>query len=97
MTAIAFTVLGLLRAILVLQRAPCTRAILPLVSLASMIWPRNRGSAVAPGRKQYAELEAASNLAMLGDAEQIVVDGGTGKLSFKLPRQGVSLIVLDYE
>lgn len=58
---------------------------------------RRMGSPVAPGRKQYAELEAASNLATLGDAEQVAIDGGSGKLSFKLPRQGVSLIVLDYE
>ncbi len=57
---------------------------------------RRMGSPVAPGKKQYAELEAASNLATLGEAEQMVFDHGNGKLSFKLPRQGVSLIILEY-
>ena len=55
---------------------------------------RRTGSPVAPDRKQYADLETASNLATLGDADQMVFDNGNGKMFFKLPRQGVSLVVL---
>lgn len=58
---------------------------------------RRMGSPVAPGRKQYAELEAASDLATLGGAEQMVLENGNGNLSFRLPRQGVSLVVLEYQ
>ena len=57
---------------------------------------RRMGSPVAPGRKQYSELETASELATLGEAKSVRVENGNGKLSFKLPRQGVSLVVLDY-
>ena len=58
---------------------------------------RRMGSPVAPGRKQYAELQAASNLATLGGAEQLAFENGNGKISFRLPRQGVSLVVLEYQ
>ncbi len=58
---------------------------------------RRMGSPVAPGRKQYEELEAASNLAILGALGSIEIDQGTAKLSFGLPRQGVSLFVLKYK
>ena len=58
---------------------------------------RRMGSPVAPGRKQYAELEAASKLAMLGEAQDLAIDNGNGKLTFKLPRQGVSLVLFEYQ
>lgn len=58
---------------------------------------RRMGSPVAPGRKQYAELQAASNLATLGGAGQLAFENGNGKISFRLPRQGVSLVVLEYQ
>ncbi len=58
---------------------------------------RRMGSPVAPGRKQYADLETASNLATLGDADQMVFDHGNGQMLFKLPRQGVSLVILEYQ
>ena len=58
---------------------------------------RRMGSPVAPGRKQYADLETASKLATLGDADQMVFDNGNGQMLFKLPRQGVSLVILEYQ
>ncbi|TWT78891.1 Beta-xylosidase [Planctomycetes bacterium CA13] len=58
---------------------------------------RRMGSPVAPGRKQYAELESASNLATIGNPVSIAVKDGDTALSFELPRQGVSLVLLDYK
>ncbi len=50
------------------------------------------------GRKLLGQLgELASKLATLGEAEPLVIDQGIGKLSYKLPRQGVSLVVLEYQ
>ncbi len=58
---------------------------------------RRMGSPVAPNRKQYSELESASELAAIDDAKRIAVQDGFVKLAFELPRQGVSLVVLDCE
>ncbi len=50
------------------------------------------------GHKLLGQLgELASKLATLGEAEPLVIDQGIGQLSFKLPRQGVSLVVLEYQ
>ncbi len=57
------------------------------------VW-RRMGSPVAPNRSQYSELEAASKLTRYGVPEQIKIEDGTATLSFKLPRQGVSLLLL---
>lgn len=47
--------------------------------------------------EQYADLEAAGNkLATLGLDSTTVITGNTPTLAFKLPRQGVSLLVLDF-
>ncbi len=53
------------------------------------------GSPIAPTDKQYATLEAAGKLARLGAPEKISVSADTATLKFNLPRQGVSLLVLD--
>lgn len=55
------------------------------------------GSPVAPDPRQYAAIEQASNLATLADAPPTVtVAGGRAKLDFALPRQAVSLLVLEW-
>ena len=53
------------------------------------------GSPIAPTDKQYATLEAAGKLARLAAPEKVPVSAGTATLKFNLPRQGVSLLVLD--
>ena len=55
------------------------------------------GSPVAPGRRQYAELEQASQLAEIHEPGNIDISAGRAALDFELPRQGVSLLVLEWE
>jgi xylan 1,4-beta-xylosidase len=57
-------------------------------------WKR-LGSPLAPNDKQYATLEQAGRLAHLAPSDQVNIDAGTAKLAFPLPRQGVSLLVLE--
>ena len=57
-------------------------------------WQR-LGSPLAPNDKQYAELEKAGRLARLAAPAQVNFEGGTARLAFTLPRQGVSLVVLE--
>ena len=60
------------------------------------VW-QSLGSPVAPTRPQYTQLEAASQLALLKDsAATAEVSGGTATLTFSLPRQAVSLLVLTW-
>jgi xylan 1,4-beta-xylosidase len=58
-------------------------------------WKR-MGSPIAPTEAQYQRLDAASKLATLADTIAPKISRGRGSLSFRLPRQGVSLIVLDW-
>jgi xylan 1,4-beta-xylosidase len=53
------------------------------------------GSPIAPNDKQYAALEKAGKLATVSAPEKISVSQGTATLKFALPRQGVSLLVLE--
>jgi xylan 1,4-beta-xylosidase len=54
------------------------------------------GSPLAPSRKQYDAMQAASALTPLTDAPASVpVSAGRASLHFTLPRQAVSLVVLD--
>jgi len=55
------------------------------------------GSPIAPNEDQYAKLLAASELARLDAPAEVGVTDGTAKLSFELPRQGVSLVVVSYQ
>ncbi len=60
-------------------------------------WKR-MGSPLAPNRRQYNQLLATSELATLKDAPATVpVRDGTAELKFTLPRQGVSLVVLEWD
>jgi xylan 1,4-beta-xylosidase len=52
------------------------------------------GSPQAPDAKQYAQLEAASVMAPAA-LPALAVTGGAAMLSFTLPRQGVTLLVID--
>jgi xylan 1,4-beta-xylosidase len=55
------------------------------------------GSPVAPNEQQYATLEKVSALATLADSPgEVAVASGSAKLDFALPRQGVSLLVLEW-
>jgi xylan 1,4-beta-xylosidase len=56
---------------------------------------KQMGSPQSPTADQYAALEKAGQLATLGPAETIRIDGGAATLNFSLPRQGVSLLVLN--
>lgn len=55
------------------------------------------GSPLPVNKEQYLQLQAASELAVLEDAPATVaVAGGAAELKFSLPRQGVSLLTLDW-
>lgn len=56
-------------------------------------WKR-MGSPQEPTHEQYATLERASDLALLGSPEWVRPKDGTLTLRFSLPRQAVSLLVL---
>ena len=58
-------------------------------------WKR-MGSPQAPTPAQYAHLEKAGKLQPLRPPERIRVENGTARLSFSLPRQGVSQLTLRY-
>src|SRR5204863_34522 len=59
--------------------------------------PYFAGFRVMATNAQYSQLEAASQLAQLtGAAETAAVANGTAGLTFSLPRQAVSLIVLEF-
>lgn len=63
-------------------------------SNAYALW-QSLGSPVAPSRPQYAQLEAAAQLATLpGAPATIALQQSQATLTFSLPRQGVSLLVL---
>ena len=65
-------------------------------SNAYAAWLR-MGSPVAPDARQYEALEQSSELATLADSPATVtVAGGQAKLDFALPRQAVSLLVLEW-
>ena len=57
---------------------------------------KKMGSPQSPTPAQYAELEKAGKLKMLGSAERVQVERGELKLTFQLPRQGVSLLKVAY-
>jgi len=64
-------------------------------SNAYAAWKR-MGSPVAPDERQYAELEAASRLAVMQAPATVPVHGGRASLPLALPRQAVSLLVLEW-
>jgi xylan 1,4-beta-xylosidase len=58
-------------------------------------WKR-MGSPQSPTDEQYAALEKAGHLAMLDDTEAIRWEHDVAHLGIQLPRQGVSLVVLNW-
>jgi xylan 1,4-beta-xylosidase len=58
---------------------------------------RRMGSPIAPTERQYRQLQDASNLAKLADAPASVrIEHGLTSVNIALPRQGVSLLLLDW-
>jgi len=55
------------------------------------------GSPQSPSPDQYAELEKAGQLARIEPPPAIVMNGGTASLPVTLPRQAVSLLVLEWQ
>jgi xylan 1,4-beta-xylosidase len=54
------------------------------------------GSPPAPSPAQYAELVKAGQLATMGHPETVRVQDGKAEVKFKLPRQGVALLILQW-
>jgi xylan 1,4-beta-xylosidase len=65
-------------------------------SNAYAAWKR-MGAPIAPSRQQYDELEAASHLALLDPPRTVGITAGTLALELTLPRQAVSLVVIEWE
>lgn len=63
-------------------------------SNAYAAWKR-LGSPGAPNEKQYAQLVEAGRLAAVGEPESVALAGHSATVRFTLPRQGVSLLVLE--
>ena len=59
------------------------------------LWKR-WGLSVPPTVEEYAQLEAAGRLAAMGKPETVSIDAGKLTVHFKLPRQAVSLLVLEW-
>jgi xylan 1,4-beta-xylosidase len=64
-------------------------------SNAYAAWLR-MGAPVAPDSEQYAQLQAAGSLAVIEKPKPARLSGDTIALEFTLPRQAVSLVVLDW-
>jgi len=57
-------------------------------------WKR-MGSPQQPTAEQYAQLEKAAQLATLAEPSKVAIENGAATLQIELPRQGVSLLILD--
>ncbi len=64
-------------------------------SNAFAAWKR-MNSPQQPTPEQYAQLEKAAQLASLGGPETVLVENAKATVRFKLPRQAVSLLVLEW-
>jgi xylan 1,4-beta-xylosidase len=64
-------------------------------SNAFTVW-KKMGSPQQPTAAQYTQMEKASELATLAGAASVAVADGRATLAFTLPRQGVSLLVLEW-
>jgi len=54
------------------------------------------GSPIAPNETQYKRLVDASSLVPMEPPSTLTTSGGATTLRFALPRQGVSLLVLEW-
>nr|WP_315402478.1 hypothetical protein [uncultured Duganella sp.] len=59
-------------------------------------WQR-MGAPAAPTAAQIAALRSASELAQLGETATVNTADGTARINMRLPRQAVSLVILDYD
>ena len=64
-------------------------------SNAYAVW-KQMGSPQSPTPDEYARLEAAGQLALLDSPKWVVTAGGTVPIEFSLPRQGVSLLEIEW-
>ena len=64
-------------------------------SNAYTVWQR-MGSPQSPSPEQYEQLERASELASLSGPSSIGIENGRATLTFTLPRQAVSLLILEW-
>ena len=64
-------------------------------SNAYTVWQR-MGSPQNPSTAEYQRLERASDLAMLAGPSRIDVVDGRASLAFTLPRQAVSLVLVEW-
>ncbi len=64
-------------------------------SNAYAAWKR-MGAPIAPNADQYKELQAASRLTALEAPATVKIQSGKASLAFALPRQAVSLVVLEW-
>jgi xylan 1,4-beta-xylosidase len=64
-------------------------------SNAYAAWKR-MGAPIAPNTDQYKELQAASRLTALEAPATVKIQSGKASLAFALPRQAVSLVVLEW-
>jgi xylan 1,4-beta-xylosidase len=58
------------------------------------LW-KKMGEPQSPTPQQYAELEKAGKLAQIEAPATVTIENGQAKVSFELPRQGISLVVLE--
>jgi len=59
-------------------------------------WKR-LGAPIAPNEKQYGQMQQAGQLAAIGAQETLRIEQGKALIKVQLPRQAVSLLVLDWE
>jgi len=57
-------------------------------------WKRMESPA-QPTTAQYAQLEKAGQLALVGNTETVMIENGKATLSVALPRQAVALLILE--
>jgi xylan 1,4-beta-xylosidase len=65
-------------------------------SNAFTLW-KALGEPQRPSPAEYSQLEEAGKLAAIGPAATVAISKSTFSLNFKLPRQGVSLLVLEWD
>jgi len=59
------------------------------------VW-KQLGSPQQPTAEQYAQLEKAALLATLAEPSSAPIENGAARLQIQLPRQAVSLLILDW-
>ena len=55
------------------------------------------GSPTSPDKAQYVQMEKAGKLAQLAEPAEVRIENGAATLKFALPRQAVSLLVLEWQ